>query len=166
MIVENRLMGGRVQIGAKLPGYQKRVLGWGYHVVGKGGVFVDGQASTKRGGRRGERETAKGQVGGWSKLVYRALTRRQSPQDASMGQSGWSSWWYTCLTAEVPPTAVVWSRPACVCVRAPAGEGGTYVCCCGCDVNQYVICTAASTSKKAACQGVTRKGKGEIGVWK
>lgn len=56
-----------MQIGEKLPGYQKGVLGWGYHVVGKGMSLLmhRRQQEMAEGGER----NADAEVGGWSKLV-------------------------------------------------------------------------------------------------
>lgn len=70
-----------MRTGRKLPGYQKGALGgWGITSLGKGYVLLmDKRQQEMAGGR--EKETAKERwADGWSKLVYRALTRRQSPR--------------------------------------------------------------------------------------
>lgn len=73
-----------MQLGERLPGYQKGALGVGYHVVGKGGCLLMDKLQQEM-AEGGEGEGDGEGVGGWSKLVYRALTRRQH-QDASMEQ--------------------------------------------------------------------------------
>jgi hypothetical protein len=122
-------------------------------------VFVDGQASTTDG--RGRREgDGEGKVGRWPKLVYRALTRRQSPRckhgTEVVGRRGSPDYvhgrqvrrWRYC--GSLVETCVRCVALRCVALRC-VGEGGTYVGCRGCDVNQYVISIEHRRKKKTHC---------------